>query len=177
VDDGEVSRKNYAKPESGPSGGRPKSIPARRVGDLSMEELEQIELNANVIRMNLTPEEEVRIIVAVAKAEEVNVKNTFTSDKGGRPSKGNEKAAKKLGIDEGTVRKAKKHVKAIDQLPSLAGSPAPFVLRIKQSFCFILLVLRHCHNDPVLLRRHTWPPKTGARGSRVSPLLRSQVAE
>jgi len=77
------------------------------------------ELNANSLRKNLTPEEEHRIVVAVADKEKPR---KISEVSGGRGKKGgNSASAAKLGIDEGTVRNARKHVDALDALPFFNG--------------------------------------------------------
>lgn len=105
------------------------SVPVTRLGDLSSEQLREIELEENLQRKDLTQEERDRTLVALVE----HVKETRGTDpqvsrngsRGPAPDpRSDRQAASEIGVDEKTIRNARDHVEAIDRYPELRGASA-----------------------------------------------------
>lgn len=94
-----------------------KKIPVRRFDDMSDDDLRTLEVEENTRRLDLSDYELSRKMVSEAEAEKVRTGSAVS--KGGRGNKsGNRAAAKELGVDEKTIRQAKKHVAAAESHPA-----------------------------------------------------------
>ena len=101
-----------------------KSIPATPISKLSDEQLREIELEENIRREGLDSYEasaqrmkEIRVIEAELAEEVLRHDDAKVS---GRPKGGSRETARRLGVDEITVRRTKKHVGMVDRFPSMA---------------------------------------------------------
>jgi ParB-like chromosome segregation protein Spo0J len=110
-------------------------IPARRFGNVSPEELREMELDENVQRTDLTPHElsakRMRIIEAAEREAEKQPEEEFRSDSDrksiGRPrKKGSDRdISRRTGMSKTTVHETRKHVSAAKKYPFLQHDTWP----------------------------------------------------
>lgn len=105
-------------------------VPVRSLGELTDAERDEIELEENLQRKDLTATERSKTVAKLAetaahiiKAEqEVFVDSAKTQ--GGRPPKNDvplREVAERIGVPEATIRAAQKHVEIAETIPVLAG--------------------------------------------------------
>ncbi len=111
-------------------------VDVRRWGALSDAERDEIELEENIRRKDLTQHERSKEIVRLAeKAAEVDRKG-FRAESARNPSGRPEKAgslrrvAERTGIPAKTIHDAKQHVAAVDHYPELAPMPQRDAVKI-----------------------------------------------
>jgi len=97
-----------------------KSIPATPISKLSDEQLREIELEENIRREGLDSYEASAQRMKEIGVIEDKLRTESAVSPGGRGRKGgNRETASRLGVDEKTVRKTKKHVAMADRFPSM----------------------------------------------------------
>lgn len=93
-----------------------------RIGKFTDEELRELELDENAVRLDLTDYEASKaklrqIEAAEREAEEVSAQ-VAPKPQGGRPKGGDREAARRTGLSRDEVRRTKKHVAAAEDVPA-----------------------------------------------------------
>ncbi|MDP9355970.1 MAG: ParB N-terminal domain-containing protein [Chloroflexota bacterium] len=111
-------------------------IEARRWGSLSDAERDEIELEENVRRKDLTPYERskatVRLAEKAAEVDRARFRSESERNPAGRPEKAGSlrRVAERIGTPAPTIHLAKQHVQAVDHYPELAPMPQRDAVKI-----------------------------------------------
>lgn len=105
-------------------------IEVKQLGELSEQELREIELEENLRRKDLTEYELSKNMVALAEVKAEKLRGGFWAEfaqnpQGGRPVKPDSQAriAEAIGIPRKTLADAQAHIKAVDEFPELKTFP------------------------------------------------------
>lgn len=107
------------------------SIPATRLGDLTPEQLREIELEENLRRKDLTPIEASRTMVELAETVADLRSDAERKSNGGRPKDPSSlrSVAEEIGVSPGTILAAREHVAAVAEYPELESLPQAEAIR------------------------------------------------
>lgn len=108
-------------------------IPVTLLGDLTEEQLREVELEENLQRKDLTAVERSRNLVALAETIVETSARTPRESNGGRPvdPTSDRQVAERIGVGATTLREAREHVAAVDEYPEL--EPLPQKAAIEQA--------------------------------------------
>lgn len=109
-----------------------KTIEARDFGALTEAELRELELEENLRRKDLTPEERSRNLVALAETAKEIAETCADSAQVSKPTRGPARTpgslrdvSQRIGVPEATIRAAQQHVTAAEKYPELKASDIP----------------------------------------------------
>lgn len=107
-------------------------IPVRLYRDLTDDERQEMELEENFWRKDLTPYERSKNLVKLVEVAATVAAAGFSPNagknpKGGRPQKANSesKIAERIGVPQQTINVAKQHVSAVNKYPELSAPGIP----------------------------------------------------
>ncbi|MDQ3542035.1 MAG: ParB N-terminal domain-containing protein [Chloroflexota bacterium] len=111
-------------------------IDAKRLGELSDDELRKIELEENLRRKNLEPHERSKFRMAVKEQAASSLIGNTVSNNDQEPRRGRPKSSEpssrdvgsKAGVSHVTVQKAAKHVAAVERYPFMKRWPQAHAL-------------------------------------------------